>query len=203
VGLRSRGTIRLALERRGLLTYMSIRAEWQKLLADGEHLFRLGPLDGDPAARTVLLSKEMNELIEGPWEEGEEGNRLARLLATLHNIVAGRRLVVCLTPQKARKADIGRLCPIADSIWDVRSQDKPALRVFCAFVEKDVLFAATCRPRSAKVDWLGWLPLGDRNSKEWKRGIAATKREWAKFFPTYEPVKGDNLDAYLSNATLE
>ena len=158
---------------------------------------------GDPARRTVLLSKETNDLIEGPWREGEEGTRLALLLGTLHNVVSGRRLVVCLGAHKARRANIGRLHPTADSIWDIRCQDKPALRVFCAFVEKDVLFAATCRPRSVKVGWLGWLPLGDRNSKEWKRGIAATKREWAKLFPTYEPVKGDNLDAYLSNATLE
>jgi hypothetical protein len=84
-----------------LLTYMSIRDEWQRLVADREHIFRLKPLDGDPAERTVLLSSEVNELIEGPWEEGESGNRLARLLATLHNIVAGRRLVVCMTPHKA------------------------------------------------------------------------------------------------------
>jgi hypothetical protein len=189
--------------RNGSLTYMSIRNEWQTLVAQGDHLFRLKPLDGDRAERTVLLSKEMNDLIEGPWEEGAEGNRLARLLATLHNVVAGRRLVVCLTPYKARKANIGRLDPTTDSIWDIRCQDKPALRVFCAFVEKDVLFAVTCRPRSARVHWLGWFPLGDRSSKEWKRGITATKREWAKFFPTYEPVKGENLDAYLSNATPE
>jgi len=173
------------------------------LVSAREQLFRLNSLSGDPAARTVLLSKEMNDLIEGPWEEGEEGNRLARLLATLHNIVAGRRLVVCLMPHKARKANIGRLDPISDSIWDVRCQDKPALRVFCAFVEKDVLLTVTCRPRSVKLGWLGWLPLGDRNSKEWKKGIAATKREWAKLFPMYERVNGENLDAYLSNATLE
>jgi hypothetical protein len=182
---------------------MSIRNDWQKLVVDGEHLFRLKPLDGDPAARTVLLSKEMNDLIEGPWEEGEEANRLALLLATLHNIVAGRRLVVCLTPYKARKANIGRLCPIADSIFDIRCQDKPALRVFCAFIERDVVLAVTCRPRSIRTGWLGWFPLGDRNSREWKRGIAATKREWARLFPTHEPLKGDDLHAYLSNATLE
>jgi hypothetical protein len=186
-----------------ILTYMSIRNEWQRLVAESEQLFRLKPLDGDPAARTVLLSKEMNDLIEGPWEEGEEANRLARLLATLQNIVAGRRLVVCLTPHEARRANIGRLCPIDDSIWDIRCLDKSALRVFCAFVEKDVLFAVTCRPRSVEIDWLRWLPLGDRNSKEWKRGIAAAKLEWIKLFPTYDRVSGDNLDAYLSNATLE
>jgi hypothetical protein len=60
---------------------MSIRDEWKKLLAEGEHIFRLEPFDGDAAPRTVLLTEEMKELIDGPWEEGAEANRMARLLA--------------------------------------------------------------------------------------------------------------------------
>jgi hypothetical protein len=185
------------------LIYMSIRKEWQSLVAEGEHLWMLPPFPGDPAARTVLLSREMEELLSREMEEGEEANRRSRLLASLQHIVAGRRLVVCLTPFEARRAHVGRLCPIEDAVWDIRCQDSPALRVFCQFLEKDVLLAATCRPRSIGVNWLGWLPLGDKNSKEWKRGIAATKREWQKLFPTYAAVSGDDLDAYLSNSTLE
>jgi hypothetical protein len=182
---------------------MSIRREWKKLVEIDRELFRLAPFDGDPHARTVLLSEEMRELLERPIPEGADANRRSRLLATLQNIVAGRRLVVCLEPFRAQKANIGRLCPIGDSVFDIRCQEKPAVRVFCRFLEKDVLFAVTCRPRSVRTSWLGWLPLGGRLSKEWKRGIAATKREWDKFFSSYEPVKGENLDDYLSNATLE
>lgn len=181
---------------------MSIRSEWQKLVAEGE-LFKLAPFDGDPIRRTVLMAPEVNDLVSGEWEEGEEGNRRARLLATLQNIVAGRRLVVCMTPFKARVAVLGRLGPAEESIWDIRCQEKPALRVFCRFVEKDVLFAIECRPRSIAVSWLDWLPLGDRNSKEWERAIASTKRNWAMRFPATQYVRGDNLDDYLSNATLE
>lgn len=182
---------------------MSIREEWKRLVDVERVLRRLEPLDGDRNARTVLLSEEMQELLDREMEEGDEANRRSRLLATLQNIVAGRRLVVCLEPFKARNANIGRLSPIEDSVFDIRCQDKPAVRVFCRFVERDVLLAVTCRPRSAEMDWLGWLPLGLRQSKEWKRGIVSTKREWNRFFPTYEPVKGDNLDDYLSKATLE
>lgn len=181
---------------------MSIRQEWKKLVRDGE-LFRLVPLDGDPIARTVLLSPEMQELLQRDMEEGEEANRRSRLLATLQNVVAGRRLVVSLEPYSARKANIGRLDPTEEAVFDIRCQTKPAVRVFCRFLEKDVLFAVTCRPRSVPMVWLGWLPLGLTQSKQWKEGIRATSREWAKFFPTYEPVKGDNLDEYLSNATSE
>ncbi len=182
---------------------MSIREEWKKLVEVDKELSRLELFDGDRHARTVLLSQEMRELLDRPMEEGEEANRRSRLLATLQNIVAGRRLVVCLEPFEARKATIGRLDPIEDSVFDIRCQDKPAVRVFCRFIEKDVLFAVTCRPRSVKMGWLGWLPLGRRQSKEWERGVAATKREWSKFFPTYEPVKGECLHDYLSNATPE
>jgi hypothetical protein len=179
---------------------MSIREEWKKLVSEGE-LFRLAPLDGDRKARTVLLSAEMWELLERQMEEGEEANRRSRLLATLQNIVAGRRLKVCLEPYSARKANIGRLDPVEESVFDIRCQDKPAVRVFCRFLEKDVLLAVTCRPRSVRMNWLGWFPL--ITEKQWKEGIRATSREWAKFFPTYEPVKGDNLGDYLSNATVE
>lgn len=168
-----------------------------------ERLFKLDPFPGDPNARTVLMSEELLKLTTRPMEEGEDANRRSPLIASLQYIVAGRRLVVCMTPFKARKANLGRLDPIEDSIWDVRCQEKPALRVFCQFVEKDVLFAVTCRPRTVKMDWLGWVPLGDSNSKEWKRGIAATKREWAMYFPAELPVRGDDLDDYISNATLE
>ena len=181
---------------------MSIRREWQKLVADGT-LVRLAPALGDPASRTVLMCKEVNELLTQEMEEGPAADRRSRLLATIENFVAGRRLVVCMDPFAARNANIGRLAPIEDSIWDIRCREKPAIRVFCRFVEKDVLLAVTCRPRSVRIDWLGWFPLGDRNSTDWERGKTATRSHWKRYFPTYEPVSGDNLDDYLSNATLE
>jgi hypothetical protein len=174
-----------------------------RFVRDGE-LFELEQLTGDKNARTVLLTREMRELLNMEMEEGQDANRRSRLLATLQNIVAGRRMVVCLTPYAARKANIGRLDPIDDSVFDIRCWEKPAVRVFCRFLETNVLLAVTCRPRSKRLWWLGWLPLGRRESKEWKRGIAAVKREWSRLFPTYDPVKGDDLLAYFSsNATLE
>lgn len=181
---------------------MSIRAEWQRLVAQQE-LFRLPELQGDPRVRTVLMTREVQDDLTKELPEGPEANRRSRLLARLHGIVAGRHLVVCLIPFEARKAVIGRLDRIEDAVWDIRCQDSPAVRIFCRFVERDVLFAATCRPRSVSVSWLDYLPLGDRNSKEWKKGIEATKRQWGMFFPAHDPVNGDDLDEYLSSATIE
>jgi hypothetical protein len=181
---------------------MSIRAEWQKLVADG-HLFRLEQFIGDPANRTVLMTPEVYEVLTKAMPEGPEANRRSRLLASLQGIVAGQHMVVCMAPFEARKANMGRLDPVEDLVWDVRCQESPAVRAFCLFIEKDVLFAATCRPRSVAMTWLDWLPLGDRHSGEWDRGKVATKRQWGMFFPAHTPVSGDDLNEYLSNATAE
>jgi putative component of toxin-antitoxin plasmid stabilization module len=180
---------------------MSIREEWQKLVADG-FLSKLEPFPGDPRARTVLTSKEIQELIEGPWE-GEQGNRCAKLLATLQNIVAGRKLVVNLNPYSARDAVMGRLHPVEEGIWDIRCRDKPGLRIFCAFLETDVLIAFICSPRSTNIPWLHRLPLGVGQSIAWKHAIRETKREWAKLLPAEVPVTGDDLNEYLTNAVHE
>ena len=65
---------------------MLIRAEWQRLVAEGKFLWRLSPFPGDPSARTVLLSSEMEELLSCEMDEGEEANRRSRLLASLQHI---------------------------------------------------------------------------------------------------------------------
>jgi hypothetical protein len=98
---------------------MSIREEWKKLVDDRE-LFKLDPLIGDRNERTVILSQEMHELLTQEMEEGESANRRSRLLATLQNIVAGRRVVVCLEPFNARKANMGRLSNVRSLTFDVR-----------------------------------------------------------------------------------
>jgi putative component of toxin-antitoxin plasmid stabilization module len=180
---------------------MSIREEWQKLVADG-FLSKVEPFAGDPCARTVLISKEIHGLIEGPWE-GEQGIRCAKLLATLQNIVTGRKLVVNLDPYSAREANMGRLDPPEDGIWDIRCRDKPGLRIFCAFLETDVLVAFICSPRSKEVQWLHRLPLGIGASIEWAHAIKEVKREWAKLLPAETPVTGDDLNEYLTNAVHE
>ena len=185
-----------------MLTYMSIREEWRKLVADGI-LTKLEPLQGDTPRRTVLMTDEISRLVSEPWGEGDEAIRRAILAQSLQYIVTGGRLVVCMDPFAARKAHIGRLSPVEDSDFDIRCQESPALRVFCRVIEMDVLLAVTCRPRSMALPWLNWLPLGDRHSREWETGVAAVKREWPRYFPAHDPVRGDNLDDYFSRAHHE
>jgi hypothetical protein len=181
---------------------MSIRTEWTRLVAE-ERLFRLDPYPGDPKRRTVLMTPTINALVSGPWDDALMGDRCARLLASLQSVVRGAHLVVCMKPFAAREAQIGRLDPTGDAVFDFRSRDQPGLRVFCRFAELDVLIAFTCAPRSVNVSWLDKLPLGDRYSKEWKRGVRECKDYWSILFPRHDPVIGDDLNAYLSKASAE
>jgi putative component of toxin-antitoxin plasmid stabilization module len=183
---------------------MSIRTEWQSHVAAGA-IYRVEPLAGDPCRRTVLVTKEIQEILTRPMEEGREADRRARLLQTLQGITSTRKLVVCLSPFKARRGTvIGRLDPVEKSIFDIRCEQTPGIRVFCQFIEKDVLFGMTCRPRSVPISWLGgWLPLGSRHSKQWKDGIRSALQIWPRYFPAHSPVSGDDLHVYLSDARLE
>lgn len=180
---------------------MSIRIEWQKFVAE-RVLHRVEPFPGDPCKRTVLVSNEIWDLLNGPWE-AEQGIRCALLSSTLQQIATGATLVVEMDPRKARKANMGRLAPVEAGVWDIRCRGKPGIRVFCFFLEMDVLVAFFCSPRSVPISWLDRLPLGVGNSVEWRRAIAESKREWAKLFPAHNPLVGDDLNAYLSNAVHE
>jgi putative component of toxin-antitoxin plasmid stabilization module len=180
---------------------MSIREEWQKLVAE-KVLHKVEPFPGDPSKRTVLVSTELQNLLENPWE-GDEGTRCAMLAATLQRIVTGAKLVVEMDPYQAREANMGRLAPAEDCVWDIRCRDKPGIRVFCFFLEKDVLVAFFCSPRSVSVSWLHRLPLGVGDSIEWRHAVSESKREWAKLFPAHTPLRGEDINAYLSNAVPE
>lgn len=152
----------------------------------------------------VLMSAEIDTMVNGAWESSIAGNRCAIVRANLENFVSGEPIKVCWEPFEADdKHQMGRLDPVRDGVWDYRHVDpKPGLRIFCRFAEKDVLIALTCSPRSIPVSWLPRLPLGIWNSREWKLAIRECKAEWNKLFPTYPPLIGESVDDYLTNAVL-
>ena len=182
---------------------MSIRDEINARIREGR-LFQLDPRNKrDPRKRTVLMSVEINQMVSGPWENTAMGNRCAFLRADLENIVSGDFITVCWDPFKARNEQIGRLDPTTDEVWDLRCQNPaPGLRVFCRFAEKDVLVALTCSPRSVSLPWLSRLPLLHRLSREWRTAIIECRREWIKLFPAHEPISGNDINAYLTDAIL-
>lgn len=182
---------------------MSIREQWKERVKEGR-LFKLGfRIPGLAEKRTVLMSPEINALVSGPWTDDLMGDRCGRLQANLENILAGNRLTVCWEPFRARQRhQIGRLEPVEDGVFDIRSVEKPGLRVFFQFAEKDVLVLLTCSPRSVPVPWLKRLPLLAKELKEWKEAVFETKREWLKLFPSHPSLKGGSVSDCLSNAFL-
>ena len=183
---------------------MSIRELWKKRVDDGE-LFRLKFLiPGSSERRTILLSPEMNELISEPWADTEMGMRCARLRAQLEDILAGEKQVVCWEPGKARDHhQIGRLEPLDDNVFDIRSVcPPPALRIIFHFAEKDVLVTHLCSPRSVPIPWLHRISLSGRSSKAWRNAIKESNAQWSTLFPRHSPHSGVQIDDYLSNAVL-
>ncbi len=183
---------------------MSIRDEINYRIDEGR-LFRLEPrIVGDAKERTVLMSMEINLMVNGPWSDGPMGNRCAILRAELENFVSGEPITVCWNPFRANDThQMGRLDKVEDEIWDYRSvHPSPGLRIFCRFAEKDVLVALTCSPRSVQVSWLSRLPLLRGSSSEWKIAKRECRAEWAKLFPAYSPMTGENVNDYITNAVL-
>ena len=181
---------------------MSIRELWAKRVREGELIKLDFSIRGPQEKRTVLLSPEINALISGPWRDSAMRDRCYRLRADLENILAGARLTCCDIPREAKeKHQIGRLDPIEDKIFDIRSlEPSPALRIIFHFAERDVFVIHTCSPRSVNVSWLTRLPLV--NEKLWRRAISNGKARWSILFPGHEPP-GASIHDYLSNAFVD
>ena len=45
--------------------------------------------------------------------------------------------------------------------------------------------------------------LGYPKSRAWRDEFERCKTEWRKLFPTYEPVHGDAIDAYISDNVID
>src|SRR5260370_28792640 len=109
----------------------------------------------------MLFSAELKALLDGPWDHEELRYRAGRLRADLEEFTKGKHITVCLEPFAAKSAYMGRLAPVADGVWDIRSRDpSPALRVVGLFAETDVFIALRWAPRSNKPQWTTKPSLG-------------------------------------------
>lgn len=167
-----------------------------------ERLFAVVPLLASaPVRRTMLVSREVSDLIEGPWPNVRAEKRCQRLRADMEAFVTGDVVSVCLEAFKARDAMFGRLHPASDEVWDLRSREpRPGLRLLGSFAETDVFIAFSCYPRSVEVDFLERQPLLGRTSDEWDAAITETKTEWRKLFHTNKPhgLGGQDVHDYIS-----
>jgi len=184
---------------------MSIRDQINiRLNENPARLFRLKPLnEKDPKRRTVLMSQEIAGLVYGPWTLGPMGNRCARLRGDLENLITAEHITVCWEPFEGRNEQIGKLCPVRDEIWDLRSQDPPpGLRVFFRFAERVTFVALNCAPRSLEVPWLNRIPLLGRETRQWRDAMVECGAQWRNLFPTYDPHTGSNINEYLTGGVI-
>ena len=184
---------------------MSIREVIRDLVAS-ERLFYLEPvLSDDPVVRVLLMTPEIQSLIEGPWDSSAQEERCGQLRDDLERFVKGSPITLCFEPYEAKTAYMGLLDPPLDAIWDIRSRDpEPGLRILGAFVEVDVFVAVLCAPRSLPVEWLDRQPLCDTETtpSEWARAIRQASAEWRGLFPTYPRHTGTVPDDFITGAFI-
>jgi hypothetical protein len=168
---------------------MSIRDEINRCLSESS-LFLHRLVVPTEVKRTMFLSREIKELLEGPWEDRQIQYRSGPLRDDLDRFVAGRPIGVAPSPYQARTAYIAQLDAPRDEVWEIRSRDpKPAIRVFGRFAEKDTFVS---------LIWSYRAPLGGPGSREWRDAVEICKTEWRKLFLTWPPHSGEDINGYLS-----
>lgn len=152
-----------------------------------KHLFYLSPLmPGDHTIRTLIVSKEVRDAVAPPWPKYHDGCKMADFRANLDAFTRGDWLHVSETPDyKPFYADMARVDPVADEIWDFRCVNPTAhIRCFGCFGGKDLFVALTWEYR---------------DDLEWDDEIERCKKVWTNLFDPIPRYQGDTLDDYISN----
>lgn len=182
----------------GLLIYMSIDDWIERLICDKRLFLVEPPFMSDTCARTLLVSPTIHAIVQGPWDHARDEVRYSKLRADLENFSSGGELSVCAEPFEATDEDLAILDPRADGVWDFRSRNpSPGLRLIGQFAKLDTFVALVLAPRSKPVDGLP-PPLGDRNSREWKRAISDCRKAFGSLFNPFEAIQGGNVEDVLS-----
>lgn len=180
-----------------VLIYMSIVSRVRSLVGEGR-LFQIEPLDSSLEVRRVMVvSGEIQELLNGPWSNDALQRRANRLRADLEAFVIGQIISVSMTPYKAGKAYMGLLDPPERGFWDIRSRDpNPGLRVLGHFAETDLFVSLVWHPRS--VEFAGRPPLGDTKEPNWELAKLQCEEQWQDLFPGHTAKIGDTIDDLIS-----
>lgn len=178
---------------------MSISDDLQSAIERGDLLHLPMHLDSDPQIRTIVLSKEVQALVLGPYRTRLHESRANALWAEMESFVREEWISICLTPKKAGKdGDFGLLGPTSSATWDMRSRKSPpSLRVIGRFYEVDTFVALTWWPKRKKVDWSDKEPLGDDDVR-WRNAISECDQRWWELLPNSVPIAGQKGENYVS-----
>ena len=132
--------------------------------------------------RVLLITEMLRDTLDGPWSSTDDEDRFNRLRADLEHFVTGG----FIDPNYIKKMKK------TEEVWTIRSvRPRPSLRVFGRFAIPDVLVATHYHDRQF---------LGEFNSRDWRQEIRHCKAKWRGLFPSYQPLSGENINAYVSNA---
>ena len=149
----------------------------------------------------MVVTEDIQHLIDGPWKSQTLERRANRLRADLEMFVEGKHLTVSMTPYEHKTAYMGLLDPPKGGFWDIRSRDpRPSLRVFGHFAYVDWFVALAWRPRFVRID--GRDPLGDRKDIEWEFAKLECEEVWGKLFPNSKPRTGGQISDFISERAV-
>jgi hypothetical protein len=86
------------------------------------------------------------------------------------------------------------LLPRNCGVWEIKSFELPAIRVFCLFADRNVLIATHYEFRKN---------LGKANSLHWKTEIRRAQHTWQLLFPGIPYLNTDDPDKLFSGALNE
>lgn len=132
--------------------------------------------------RTMLVDESLWKELCSPEGDLEWETRIGELRADLEDF--------CVSPA-IHPRYLFLLYPARDAVWEIRSVQRPSLRVLGLFAMKDVYVATKIARRS---DLGGW------QSREWKIVKRAAKAAWRRLFPTYDAVVTANVHDVVTGA---
>lgn len=166
----------------------------------GKRLYKVPQsFPGLAEVRAIFCSGLVKNLVTGLNADAEGKIRAREIWADFDYFIDGHRIDLRPLYSLDEYAHMALLEPPDGEVWELRSVDPPALRVFGSFTRRDVFVALT---------WATRKDLGGRYSKEWKVAIQEFREEWEVYFGTISPLAGSYADVnnyqetYLSNARV-
>ena len=162
-------------------------------------MFELKPLipatKGQP--RSVWTEQFVFEQLSPDTANVEYALHSGRMRKKLESFASGSRLVI--GNRRDKNCDFKRLEPFTLEVWEIRERNKPSLRIFFRFIDKDCLAATNLRFVSDLFS-LVWFRKGIEYLPVWRTEINRCKAIWRKLFLTYNPHSGVQLNDYISNS---
>lgn len=176
---------------------MSIGAEIIHRIAEGR-LHEFLPIMPSPNnKRRLLVTTEVQQIVDGPWSNSALSRRCGRARGWLEQFVHGDEIVARMPPSKNVNTLLALLAPAVENVWEFRIGDpRPGIRIFGRFADLDV-FVATNWGKREDLDM-----QSPAKKSEWQNEMVRCKTKWRNLFPTYNPLSGDTLHDYISNARL-